>query len=139
VQAVALRRRHDARQAAIDRLAGYLLISAPPSVTPFHIDRENSFWLQIRGRKTIAVWDHLDREVVASRDVANFLLSGSLTNVRLNEAHRERGREFHCGPGQGVYFPSTSPHMTHTNADWVRPGDGVSISIGVVLDRKSVV
>lgn len=38
-------------------VGGFIFISAPPSVTPFHIDRENNFWLQIHGRKRMTVWD----------------------------------------------------------------------------------
>lgn len=112
---------------------GFIFISAPPSVTPFHIDRENNFWLQIRGRKTLSVWDHRDRQTVAACDVENFISSGSLKNVRLTDEARGRAFNFDCGPGDGVYFPSTSPHMTHTETSWVTPDDGVVISIGVVF------
>lgn len=112
---------------------GFVFISAPPSVTPFHIDREHNFWLQIRGRKTLSVWDHHDRETVAAADVEDFIGSGTLRNVRLTEAARGRARHFDCGPGDGVYFPSTSPHLTNTNTSWVTPDDGVVISIGVVF------
>jgi hypothetical protein len=35
------------------------------------------------------------------------------------------------GPGDGVYFPSTSPHMTRSDPSWTKPGNGVSVSIGV--------
>lgn len=112
---------------------GFVFISAPPSVTPFHIDRENNFWLQIRGHKTLSVWDHRDRETVAAGDVELFIGDGTLKNVRLTEAARGRAREFDCGPGDGVYFPSTSPHMTHTDTAWVTAEDAVVISIGVVF------
>ena len=112
---------------------GFIFISAPPSVTPFHIDRENNFWLQIRGRKTLSVWDHRDRDTVAARDVENFINYRSLENVRLTDEARSRAGTFECGPGDGVYFPSTSPHMTHTETSWVTPADGVVISIGVVF------
>jgi hypothetical protein len=115
------------------KIAGFIFISAPPSVTPFHIDRENNLWLQVAGRKIMNVWDHRDRHVVAGADVDDFIKYGSLANVRLKDGYRERSREFDVGPGDGVYFPSTSPHMTSTTTDWVRPGDGVSISIGVVF------
>ena len=115
------------------RICGYVFISAPPSVTPFHIDRENNFWLQVRGRKTITVWDRRDREVVGPLDIENFLLDASLARVRLDETYRDRGREFPSGPGDGVFFRSTSPHMTRSERDWVTPGDGVAISIGVVF------
>lgn len=112
---------------------GFIFISAPPSVTPFHVDRENNFWLQIRGRKTLSVWDHRDRETVAAVDVEQFIQTGSLDNVHLTDAARARAFTFDCGPGDGVYFPSTSPHMTHTETSWVTPGDGVVVSIGVVF------
>lgn len=120
-------------QPGLFRVAGFIFISAPPSVTPFHIDRENNLWLQIRGRKTMTVFDHRDRDVVAAREVENFIVEGSLEKVRLDERLRDRGTDFEVAAGDGVYFPATSPHMTRTTTDWVRPGEGVSISIGVVF------
>jgi hypothetical protein len=117
----------------VSKVSGYVFISAPPSVTPFHIDHENNFWLQLLGRKTINVWDHTDRDVVSARAVENFVLFNSLDDVRLKDELRSRSQEFHAGPGDGVYFPSTSPHMTRSERDWVRPGDGVSASMGVVF------
>ncbi len=122
-----------AEQPGVFRVAGFIFISAPPSVTPFHIDRENNFWLQIRGRKIMTVFDHRDRAVVKASDAEDFIVSGSLKNVRLDPAHRALGRDFDVGPGDGVYFPATSPHMTRTPTGWVQPGNGVSISIGVVF------
>ena len=112
---------------------GFIFISAPPSVTPFHIDREHNFWLQIRGRKMMSVWDHLDRDTVSGPDVEAFINHGVLDNVRLSDDKLARVQNFDCAPGDGVYFPSTTPHMTRTDTSWVTPGDGVVISIGVVF------
>jgi hypothetical protein len=123
----------DPEQPGMFEVGGFIFISAPPSVTPFHIDRENNFWLQVAGRKTINVWEPSDRVTVAGSLVENFILTGSLSEVKLTEEHRGRSHEFDVGAGDGVYFPSTSPHMTHSDNTWVRPGDGVSISIGVVF------
>ena len=120
-------------QPGIFNVGGFVFISAPPSVTPFHIDRENNFWLQVRGRKTMNVWDHTDREVTVAKDVEEFILYGSLERIRLKENFRARSHELNTAPGDGVYFPSTSPHMTRSETDWVRPGDGVSVSIGTVF------
>jgi hypothetical protein len=116
-------------QPGIFNVGGFIFVSAPPSVTPFHIDRENNFWLQVKGRKTMTVFDHTDRELVAGVDVDRFIVHGDLERVRLADGMASRGRAYDVGPGDGVYFPSTSPHMTRT----VPPGDGVSISIGVVF------
>jgi hypothetical protein len=123
----------DPEQPGMFNIGGFIFISVPPSVTPFHIDRENNLWLQVAGRKIINVWDHMDRKVVAAADVDNFIVSGALDNVRLKDGDRERSQEFDVGPTDGVYFPSTSPHMTRTVTDWVCPGDSISISIGVVF------
>jgi hypothetical protein len=114
-------------------MTGFIFISAPPSVTPFHIDRENNFWLQIHGRKVMNVWHHTDREVVAGRDVEDFIIFRALERVRLAPGHESRSREFDVGPGDGVYFPATSPHMTRSEPHWTTPGDGVSVSIGVTF------
>lgn len=120
-------------QRGIFNVGGFIFISAPPSVTPFHIDRENNFWLQVRGRKTLHVWEPTDRVVAAAPDVENFILYGSLDRIRLQPDFLSRSHEIDSGPGDGVYFPATSPHMTRSDAHWARPGDGVSISIGTVF------
>lgn len=120
-------------QPGVFNLGGFIFISAPPSVTPFHIDRENNFWLQMRGQKVMTVWDDTDRQVVSAADRERFIVYDALQNVRLQEGHAERGLDFRVGPGDGVYFPSTSPHATRCEPGWAQPGDGYSISIGVVF------
>jgi hypothetical protein len=112
---------------------GFVFISSPPSVTPFHIDRENNFWLQLHGHKIMNVWDHRDRRIVPAEAVEDFIVTHSLRKVRYREEFRAQSHEFHARPGDGVYFPSTSPHMTRSDPDWTAPGDRVSISIGVTF------
>lgn len=120
-------------QPGIFNVNGFAFISAPPSVTPFHIDRENNFWLQLHGRKTMNVWDHTDRTVVPADAVEDFIVSHSLRKVRFKEEFRARSHQFETKPGDAIYFPSTSPHMTSSDRSWTQPGDGVSISIGVTF------
>ncbi len=111
---------------------GFIFISAPPSVTPFHIDREHNFWLQVRGKKTMNVWNATDREMVAQKDVERFIAYRDLSLVTLrDEALTSRSLELDCGPGDGVYFPSTSPHATRSEPSWTTPDDGVAVSIGI--------
>jgi hypothetical protein len=111
---------------------GFIFISAPPSVTPFHIDREHNFWMQIRGRKTMNVWNPDDRTMVSQADVERFITFRTLENVKLrDESLTSRSLEMDCGPGDGVYFPSTSPHATRCDSAWTKPGEGVAISIGI--------
>lgn len=120
-------------QSGLRDAVGYIFMAAPPSVTPFHIDSENNFLMQICGHKRVTLFDHTDREVVPATAVEDFIVDRSLKNVRLNPELRSHGRDFDVGPGEGVYFPSPTPHMTETFTDWVRPGNGVSMSLSVVF------
>jgi len=128
-----MRAQVEREQPGIFRVNGFVFISAPPSVTPFHIDRENNFWLQLHGRKTLSVWDHADRSIVPAEAVEDFIVTHSLRKVRFKDEFRPLSHEFNARPGDGVYFPSTSPHMTHSEPGWTAPGDRVSISIGVTF------
>ena len=122
----------DRQQPGIFLKTGFIFISAPPSVTPFHIDREHNFWLQIRGRKTMNVWNPDDRHMVSQELVEWFIKYRSLENVILrDERDVSRSLELDCGPGDGVFFPSTSPHATRSDPSWTKPDDGVAISIGI--------
>lgn len=122
----------DRQQPGTFLMTGFIFISAPPSVTPFHIDRENNFWLQIRGKKTMNVWNREDRVMVEQKHVEQFITYRSLENVKLrDEKLTSRSLEMDCGPGDGVYFPSTSPHATRSEPSWTKPDDGVAISIGI--------
>jgi hypothetical protein len=123
----------DAEQPGMFNVGGFIFISTAPSVTPFHIDRENNFWLQVSGQKTISVWDHTDRQSVTGPAVEDFIVFGTLNKVKLTDSVEARGHKFDVGPGDGVYFPSTSPHMTRCDVEKARPGQPVSISIGVVF------
>ena len=120
-------------QPGIFNLTGFCFISAPPSVTPFHIDRENNFWLQLHGRKILTVWDASDRGAVPADAVEDFIVKHSSKKVRMTDAGRNSGHAFDSGPGDGVYFPTTSPHTTRSDEGWTTPGNGVSVSLGVTF------
>jgi cupin-like protein len=101
--------------------AGWIFVSSPNTVTPFHFDKEHNFILQIRGHKRIYVWDP-DDVVVASehaRDRFHHYHERDLLHWR--DEFRERAHVFDLEPGQGAYMPSTSPHM-------VENGDNASIT-----------
>lgn len=114
-------------------VGGFIFISAPPSITPFHIDRENNFWLQIKGRKRISLFDRLDRDVVDGESVDRFIVDRCLDEVKLDDNKLAQAKHFDMREGHGVYFPSTTPHMTETEAGWSDEGFPISVSIGIVF------
>lgn len=108
----------------------YVFISCAPTVTPFHIDRENNFFLQIRGVKHTSVWQPDDRGTVSEAAVEGWIVHQSLEQVTYDASRLPFAAvDGELRAGQGVFMPPTSAHMTQT----VAPGGQVSVSIGFVF------
>jgi hypothetical protein len=104
----------------------FLFVSSPRAVTPYHIDPEHNFLLQIRGRKRVTVWDPADRDAVSELDLEKFLSGGRHRNLPWREDLAARGVAFELGPGDGLHIPVTAPH-------WVQNLDEVSVSLSVTF------
>jgi oxalate decarboxylase/phosphoglucose isomerase-like protein (cupin superfamily) len=102
--------------------AGWIFVSSPGAITPFHIDHEHNFILQIKGKKKLYTWDHEDRDVVSERALELFHDQHSRELITWNDDLRKRARVFDLEPGLGGYMPSTTGHM-------VENGDGPSVTI----------
>lgn len=111
--------------------AGWIFITSPGAVTPYHLDHENNFILQCLGRKTVHVWEPLDREVTPERALELFHGEHSRELVRYREEIDPRGHHLEFEPGVGAYMPSTAPH-------WVKNGDGVSVTISVTYYTQAI-
>lgn len=107
-----------------DRQA-FIFVSSPFAVTPYHIDPEHNFLLQLRGRKTVHIWDPSDRSVLSEEELERFH-SGAHRNLVFREELRGKAARFDLGPGDGLYFPVTAPH-------WVENGPAVSVSLSLTF------
>ncbi len=107
------------------RHQGFIFISSANSVTPFHIDPENNFLLQIRGHKRVQLFDREDREVMTEKQLEDFF-TGAHRNIPYQDSFADRGEWFELNPGQGLHFPVAAPH-------WVKNGDNVSISFSITF------
>ena len=110
------------RDPGMCHLAGWIFVASPKAVTPFHMDPEHNFILQIRGSKRLYTWDPLDRVVVSEREAEQYHDRYWVKMAPWNEDWRARARVFELAPGLGGYMPATTPHM-------VENGDGPSITI----------
>ncbi|MCB9944842.1 MAG: hypothetical protein H6851_14635 [Geminicoccaceae bacterium] len=115
----------------IDKLEGYIFVSSPGSVTPFHVDNEHNFLLQIRGSKTMFAWPRDDRSII-SEEALELYHSGGHRNLPYDEAFGSSVTAHVLMPGEGVFQPVTAPH-------WVQNGDDVSISLSVTFRSESSV
>jgi hypothetical protein len=109
--------------------AGWIFVSSPNAVTPFHIDHEHNFILQIRGTKRLHAWDPFDRVVVSERAQELFHDAHSRELVTWSEAFRARARVLDLVPGLGGYMPSTTPHMVENG-----PEPSITISFTYYTD-----
>ncbi|WP_157956497.1 cupin-like domain-containing protein [Dyella sp. C11] len=97
--------------------AGWIFSASPNTATPFHIDRSHVFLFQVRGTKTVYVWDAEDTEVCSDRARDGFHMRHDLSRAPWHEEFRQRAHVFTLSPGTGVYMPLTSPHMVETSQE----------------------
>jgi hypothetical protein len=109
----------------------FIFVSSPESVTPFHIDPEHNFLLQIRGEKTIFVFGRDDRELVSDSQLEQFY-KGAHRNLPFGDEMLQRGRRFTLVPGSGIHVPVQAPH-------WVKNGRQVSVSFSITFRTSSSV
>ena len=109
--------------------AGWIFVSSPNTVTPFHMDHEHNFIMQIRGTKRLYTWDPFDRVVVSERAQELFHDQHSRDLVTWSEDWRRRARILDLEPGLGGYMPSTGPHMVENG-----PEPSITISFTYYTD-----
>jgi hypothetical protein len=113
----------------MDDFQGFVFISSPGSVTPFHVDAEQNFLVQIKGAKSIHIFDNRDRELVS--DEAMEISPANHRNRRYAPEFESRAQVFDLTPGDGVYVPHLWPH-------WVENGPEYSISMAITWKTPSV-
>ena len=116
--------------------AGFIFVSSPNSITPFHMDPEHNFLLQLRGSKTLQVFDQRDRSVVTERHIENtYYGEKSHRNLEYKDSYASKGKAITLETGEALHIPIHAPH-------WVQNGDAVSISLSITFrssrSRKAV-
>ena len=98
----------------------YIFVTSPGSVTPLHMDPEHNILHQIKGAKTLRLWDPSKQEYLSDEQLEFFYTTKNYRDFqmpKLDDAYSE----FTIEPGNGLYFPLEAPH-------WVQNSDAVSIS-----------
>lgn len=104
-------------------LQGFIFVSSPNAVTPYHMDPEHNILLQIRGDKTMTVFPSVDDELLSDVDHERYHMGGH-RNLVWREEFARKGTAYDLTPGEAVYVPVKSPH-------WVKVGPELSISMSV--------
>ncbi|WP_454598852.1 transcriptional regulator [Qipengyuania sp. SM2507] len=118
-----LRSQIEARTGAMLRPQGFVFISSPNAVTPYHFDPEHNILLQVKGSKVMTQFPAGDARF-APDEVHETYHSGGARELRWQEDLAEGGRAFAIGPGEAVFVPVMAPHF-------VRNGPDSSISLSI--------
>ncbi|HEX4383731.1 MAG TPA: hypothetical protein VH083_12300 [Myxococcales bacterium] len=109
---------------------GFIFLSSPNAVTPFHLDPEHNFLLQVRGTKTVNMWDRDDRFVLPDKELETFYSAFVHRNLPWRDVFQTTAWQVGLKPGQGLHFPVAVPH-------WVKNGPEVSISFSITFRSQS--
>jgi hypothetical protein len=101
-----------------------IFVSSPGATTPFHLDEEHNFLLQIRGAKRLSIADGFNTEVLDHGRLRDYF-AGSGELAPYSEHLEQHAVHVDLRQGEAVHIPPCHPH-------WVRNGDEVSISLGIL-------
>ena len=107
-----------------------VFMTSPNATTPYHIDHEPNFLLQVHGEKDICLFDQNDREVLSEANIEQFYC-GDPQAAQYNPDLQSRGIMYRLVPGRAVHHPPLAPH-------WVKNGDNVSVSVSVSFCTRSL-
>lgn len=115
--------------AGFEDVRGFLFVSSPNSTTPFHIDSEDNFFVQIHGEKFFNIYDNSDRSIASEEAIEHSIAKHR--NVAYDKAFDAQCMAYRLLPGDGVFVPYQWPH-------WVRTADNHSISLAITWKTKEV-
>ncbi len=105
------------------RPQGFIFVSSPGSMTPYHFDPEHNILLQLRGTKTMTQFPAGDARFAPPTSHEAYH-SGHQRNLAWSGEFLGSGLSTDLAPGQAVFVPVMAPHF-------VRNGPEPSISLSI--------
>ncbi len=105
------------------RPQGFVFISSPNAVTPYHFDPEHNILMQLSGTKVMTQFPAGDARY-APDTVHETYHSGGARELPWHDGLMEGGKRFALNPGQAVYVPVMAPHFVENG-----PASSISLSI----------
>ncbi|TAD82394.1 MAG: transcriptional regulator [Sphingomonadales bacterium] len=102
---------------------GFIFVSSPNSVTPYHFDPEHNILLQIRGTKVMTQFPAGDTRFVPDEAHETYH-SGGPRELKWDDSFLDHGTEFALSPGEALFVPVMAPHFVKNG-----PAPSVSLSI----------
>lgn len=113
----------EAATGAMLKKEGFIFISSPGSVTPFHMDPEHNILMQLAGEKRIHIYD-AQAGIVTDEQHEAFHAVAAHRNLPHKPHYDGLSVPFDLRAGDAVYVPVKAPH-------WVKNGAEPSISFSI--------
>ena len=102
---------------------GFIFVSSPDAVTPYHFDPEHNILMQLVGEKAMTVFPPGNADC-APDPVHETYHTGGGRELTWRDELAEHGVTFRLEPGEAIYVPVMAPH-------YVRNGPVPSISLSI--------
>lgn len=113
----------EARTGRMMTMQGFVFVTSPGGVTPYHFDPEHNILLQIRGSKVMTQFPAGDARFVPD-EVHETYHTGGARELKWRDELASGGREFALAPGEALFVPVMAPHF-------VRNGPEPSVSLSI--------
>ena len=118
-----LREPIEARTGALLHPQGFIFITSPGGVTPYHFDPEHNILLQIRGTKVMTQFPSADPRYSPDEAHESYHTGGP-RELKWRDEMLGGGTEFALSPGEALFVPVMAPHF-------VRNGPKPSVSLSI--------
>ncbi len=102
---------------------GFIFVSSPNAVTPYHFDPEHNILLQVRGSKTMTQFPAGDPRYAPDTTHEGYHTGGH-RNLIWSQDLADGGTEWPLAPGEALFVPVMAPHHVK-----VGPASSISLSI----------
>lgn len=102
---------------------GFVFVTSPGGITPYHFDPEHNILLQLRGSKVMTQFPAGDA-AYAPDETHETYHTGGARELRWRDELAAEGTEFALAPGEALFVPVMAPHF-------VRNGPEPSVSLSI--------
>ncbi len=113
----------EARTGKMLKPQGFVFVSSPGAVTPYHFDPEHNILLQLRGEKWMTTFPAGNTRYAPDEVHEGYHLGGH-RNLVWQDAFEAEGVKHHLTPGRAIFVPVMAPH-------YVKVGNEHSISLSI--------
>ena len=113
----------EAQTGAMLRPQGFVFITSPGGVTPYHFDPEHNILMHLAGSKTMTLFPQGDARFAPDETHESYHTGGGRELFWRSELS-DGGTEWKLRPGEALYVPVMAPHFVRNG-----PAPAISLSI----------